>query len=115
MPRNQEIWVRARDIDSRLRHRLRERAAADDPGFPPALESVRDALAEYDALLSEAEDDSGAEHDGTPLGLPTDVRDRLAAARLELQRLEAGDVSRRYGIGKIRLAIPRLPEPGGEA
>ena len=109
MPRNQEIWVRARDIDSRLRQRLRELAAADAPGFSPALESVRDVLSEYDALLSEAGED------GTPLGLPRDVPDRLATARLELQRLEAGDVSRRYGIGKIRLAIPRLLEPGDEA
>jgi hypothetical protein len=99
-----QIAERALAAQDRLREHLRKLAAATDEVFPAELEAVREALDEYDSLLS---DDRGK-----ALPWPEDARERIARCRVELKQLQAGYVRRKDAIGIVRLVIPRFDKDG---
>jgi hypothetical protein len=97
------LEARALAAQERLRGGLRRLAAALDEDVPQELAAVREALDEYDALLSEDLEEK-------TLGWPEDARERISRARVELKHLEAGQAHRRDVVGMVRLVMPRFGE-----
>lgn len=95
------LEARALAAQERLRGGLRRLAVAHDEDLPTALTAVREALDEYDALLTEDLRDK-------TLGWPEDARERISRARVELKHLEQGRAHRKDVVGMVRLVIPRF-------
>lgn len=84
-----------RELEIELRARLSELAVARRDVVELEIEDVEATLDGYDSVLEGNPDSS----------VPDDLPQRVAASRLELAKLRAGDVNRRDAIGLIRLML----------
>jgi len=89
-----------------LRAALRGVAEADEEELGERIDEVEELLDRYDAEAESGADD----RDG-----PSRFMERTAAARVELERLRAGEVPRRDAVGRMRLILlSQQPDRSGD-
>lgn len=87
------------ELESALRAGLRAVAVARKDGLTEGIDDVEAILDQYESHLEGKSDQSSD---------PDNLARRVAACRMELEKLRVGDVDRREVVGRIRLML--LPQ-----